>query len=51
MTELTRKEREKKRKRDEILEASLSVFVQKGYHGATMAEISQASEYPPGNDL
>ncbi len=48
MPELTRKEREKKRKRDEILEASLSVFAQKGYHGATMAEISQASEYPLG---
>ncbi|MCP3925708.1 MAG: TetR/AcrR family transcriptional regulator [Desulfobacterales bacterium] len=48
MEQLSRKEREKKRKREEILTAALSVFAQKGYHGATMAEISQVSEYPLG---
>ena len=48
MEPLSRKEREKKRKREEILAAALSVFAQKGYHGATMAEISQVSEYPLG---
>lgn len=48
MEPLSRKEREKKRKREEILAAAISVFAQKGYHGATMAEISQVSEYPLG---
>jgi AcrR family transcriptional regulator len=48
MEPLSRKEREKKRKREEILAAALSVIAQKGYHGATMAEISQISEYPLG---
>ena len=48
MPEPSRREREQQRKREEILEAALSVFAQKGYHGATMAQISQSSEYPLG---
>lgn len=48
MPELSRREREQQRKRTEILEAALTVFAQKGYHGATMAQISQSSEYPLG---
>lgn len=48
MAELTRREREQKRKKKEILAAALSIFAQKGYHGTTMAEISQVSEYPLG---
>lgn len=48
MAQLTRKEREQIRKREEILSASLTVFAQKGYHGATMSEISKISEYPLG---
>ncbi len=49
MAELSRKERETERKRNEILLAAMSVFAQKGFRGATMAEISQASEYPLGS--
>ncbi len=48
MAEPTRREREQKRKKKEILSASLSIFAEKGYHGTTMAEISQVSEYPLG---
>ena len=47
-TELSRKEREHKRRRKEILDAALGIFAQKGYYGATMAQISQTSEYPLG---
>lgn len=47
-TGLTRKEREHKRRRQEILDAALGVFARKGYYGATMAQISQTSEYPLG---
>lgn len=45
---LSRKEREYKRRREEILEAALSVFAERGYYGTTMAQISQKSEYPLG---
>lgn len=45
---LSRKEREHKRRREEILEAALSVFAERGYYGTTMAQISQRSEYPLG---
>jgi len=44
----SRREREKQRKRREILEAAMTVFGRKGFHGTTMAEICQASEYPLG---
>ena len=44
----SRKEREYKRRREEILEASLSVFAARGFYGTTMAQISQHSEYPLG---
>lgn len=45
---LSRKDREHKRRRGEILEAALSVFAENGFYGTTMAVISQASEYPLG---
>jgi AcrR family transcriptional regulator len=45
----SRKEREHKRRRDEILGAALSVFSERGYYGTTMAQISQKSEYPLGS--
>ncbi len=45
---LSRKEREYKRRREEILSAALSVFAERGYYGTTMAQISQKSEYPLG---
>lgn len=45
---LSRKEREYKRRREEILAAALSVFAERGYYGTTMAQISQKSEYPLG---
>ncbi|WP_300670861.1 TetR/AcrR family transcriptional regulator [Desulfoluna sp.] len=50
MTDLapSRKEREYKRRREEILGAALSVFAERGYYGTTMAQISQQSEYPLG---
>jgi len=48
MAALTRREREQKRKRKEILDAALLIFAEKGYHGTTMAEISRVSEYPLG---
>jgi AcrR family transcriptional regulator len=48
LKQLSRKEREQKRRQQEILEAALTVFAEKGFFGATMAEISQISEYPLG---
>ncbi len=48
MKNLSRKEREYNRRREEILESALSVFSEKGFYGATMVQISQASEYPLG---
>jgi len=48
MTNLTRKEREKIFKRNEILKASLSIFAEKGFHRTTMSEISKQSQYPLG---
>mgnify|MGYP001549567624 CR=1 FL=1 len=48
MTQLTRKERDEARKKKEILAAALEVFAGRGFHGATMAEISKTSQYPLG---
>lgn len=48
LKQLSRKEREDKRKRYDILQSALEVFASKGFHGATMAEISQVSQYPLG---
>ncbi len=48
MAELTRKERDDLRKRQEILEAALEIFADRGFHGTTMAQVSKASQYPLG---
>lgn len=45
---ISRKERDEQRRRDEILRASLSIFASQGFHGTTMAQISQESQYPLG---
>ena len=45
---LSRKERERQRHRQEILEAAERVFVRKGYHGATVEEIAQEAEFAVG---
>jgi AcrR family transcriptional regulator len=48
MASLTRKERDDKRKRREILAAALAVFAEGGFHNTTMARISKAAQYPLG---
>ncbi|MCG8567386.1 MAG: TetR/AcrR family transcriptional regulator [Desulfobacterales bacterium] len=48
MKELTRKERDDLRKRQEILETALEIFAARGFHGTTMAQISKDSQYPLG---
>ncbi|PIE71577.1 MAG: TetR family transcriptional regulator [Deltaproteobacteria bacterium] len=44
----TRREREREQKKRDILDAAQVLFAEKGFHGTTMAEISQASEFPLG---
>jgi len=46
MEKITRKQRENKRRKFDIIEAALNSFAKKGFHGATMAEISNESELP-----
>lgn len=48
MTELTRKEKDDIRRRQEILDKALVIFASQGFHGTTMAQISQESQYPLG---
>lgn len=48
MAALTRKQRDDKRKRREILAAALAVFAEGGFHNTTMAQISKAAQYPLG---
>ena len=48
MSQMTRKERDDLRKRQEILETALEIFAARGFHGTTMAQISKASQYPLG---
>jgi TetR/AcrR family transcriptional regulator len=48
MVALTRKQRDDKRKRKEILAAALAMFAEGGFHNTTMAQISKASQYPLG---
>ncbi len=43
-----RREREKQRHRQEILEAALEVFAERGYHRATMNEIARRSDFAVG---
>lgn len=45
---ISRKERDDQRRRDEILDAALSIFATQGFHRATMAQISLEAQYPLG---
>jgi len=45
---LSRKERERRFKRREILSAALSVFAEKGYEQATIEEIAEKAEFSKG---
>lgn len=45
---LSRKEREKLRQRQEILNASLALFSEKGYQNVSMQEIAEKSEFSIG---
>jgi len=45
---LSRKEKEKFRHREEILEAALSLFSDKGFHNVSMQEIAERSEFSVG---
>ena len=45
---ISRKERDDKRRRREILDTAMSIFASQGFHGTTMARISQVSQYPLG---
>lgn len=48
MPPLSRKERDDLRRRQEILDSAMSIFAASGFHGTTMAAISQESQYPLG---
>ena len=45
---LSRREREKLRQRQEMLDTALDLFSQKGYHNVSMAEIAQKAEFAIG---
>lgn len=45
---LSRREREKLRQRQEILDAALELFSRKGYHNVSMNEIAEKSEFAVG---
>jgi len=47
--ELTRKEREYLARRDEILQAALKLFSEKGYHQTSMSEIAKEAEFSIGS--
>ena len=47
-TKLSRKEKEKLRHREEILEAALSLFSSKGFHNVSMQDIASESEFGVG---
>jgi len=46
--ELTRRERERIRQRQEILQAALKLFSEKGYHNVSMHEIAASAEFAIG---
>ncbi|MEA1968169.1 MAG: TetR/AcrR family transcriptional regulator [Thermodesulfobacteriota bacterium] len=48
MAKNSRKERDDHRRKQEILKTALSIFASCGFHGTTMSQISQDSEYPLG---
>ncbi|RYD82637.1 MAG: TetR/AcrR family transcriptional regulator, partial [Verrucomicrobiaceae bacterium] len=45
---LPRRERERQRKCQELLQMAEEVFAEKGFHGASMEEIAKAAEYATG---
>lgn len=45
---LSRREREKLRQRDEMLQAALELFSEKGFHNVSMHEIAQKAEFAIG---
>ncbi len=45
---MTRRERDDRRKKREILTAALEIFAARGFHSTTMAQISKVSQYPLG---
>ena len=49
MERVPRKERERQRRESEFLEAAEEVFSRKGYHSATIQEISEKSEFAVGS--
>ncbi len=49
MERLPRKERERQRREKEFLEAAEQVFSRKGFHSATIQEISEKSEFAVGS--
>lgn len=46
--EISRRERDKQRQRQEILDAALTLFSDKGYHNVTMYEIAGKAEFAIG---
>ncbi len=46
---LSRKERERQRVREDILEAALAVFARSGYHRATIEDIARQAGYATGS--
>lgn len=47
-SELSRRERRKLENREEILEAALQVFTEKGFHAASMKEIAEKADFATG---
>jgi len=46
--DISRKERDDLRRQREIMAAALSIFAAQGFHGTTMAQISEGAQYPLG---
>jgi len=47
-TKLSRREKEKNRHKEEVLEAALRLFSEKGFHNVSMQEIAEESEFGVG---
>jgi TetR/AcrR family transcriptional regulator len=45
---VSRREREKKRQRQEMLDSALNLFAEKGYHNVTMHEIAEKADFAIG---
>lgn len=45
---MTRRERERLRQREELLEAALELFAERGFHNVTMQEIARKAEFAVG---